>query len=93
MYQTDVRAQPYQQLIFPHAWMVPWVNSFWQRFQVRAQALRDWISSIELRTANIERVNPTGKVYCEGFKGMLSDKLLKGKIFYSLKEAPIITGQ
>ena len=40
-----------------------------------------------MQTAYIEPGSPWENGYCESFNGTLRDELLKGEIFYSVKEA------
>ena len=55
-----------------------------------AQAVRDWIAAVGAKTAYIEPGSPWKNGYCESFNGRFRDELLKGEIFYSLREAQII---
>ena len=43
------------------------------------------------RTLYIEPGSPWENGYCESFNGKLRDEFLNGEIFYSLKEAQILT--
>ena len=43
-----------------------------------------------MKTLYIEPGSPWGNGYNESFNGKLRDELLKGEIFYTLKEATIL---
>lgn len=58
-----------------------------------AQALRDWIGSLGVKTAYIEPGSPWENGYNESFNGKLRDELLNREIFYSLKEAQVLIDQ
>ena len=58
-----------------------------------AQAVRDWITAVDAKTAYIEPGSPWENGYCESFNARFRDELLNGEIFYSLKEAQIIIEQ
>ena len=55
------------------------------------EAVRNWINSVGARTVYIEPGSPWENGYCESFNARFRDELLNGEIFYSLKEAQIIT--
>jgi putative transposase len=55
-----------------------------------AKAVRAWIGAVGAKTAYIEPGSPWENGYCESFNSKLRDELLKGEIFYSLKEAKIV---
>jgi transposase InsO family protein len=55
-----------------------------------AKAVREWISAVGAKTAYIEPGSPWENGYCESFNSKLRDELLKGGIFYTLKEAQIV---
>ena len=55
-----------------------------------AKAVRDWVSAVGSKTAYIEPGSPWENGYCESFNSKLRDELLKGEIFYTLKEAKIV---
>ena len=55
-----------------------------------AEKLRDWLSSLEVKTLYIHPGSPWENGYCESFNGRMRDELLYGEIFYSLKEAQVI---
>ena len=46
---------------------------------------------METKTLYIEPGSPWENGYCESFNGKLRDEFLNGEIFYSLKEAQILT--
>lgn len=52
-----------------------------------ATRLRNWLASIEVKTAYIEPGSPWENGYCESFNGTLRNELLDGEIFYGVKEA------
>ena len=55
-----------------------------------AQAVRDWLQALHVRTLFIEPGSPWENGYNESFNGKLRDELLNGEIFYTLKEAQVI---
>jgi putative transposase len=55
-----------------------------------AKAVRAWIGAVGAKTAYIEPGSPWENGYCESFNSKLRDELLKGEIFYSLKEARVV---
>jgi transposase InsO family protein len=55
-----------------------------------ANAVREWITAVGAKTAYIEPGSPWENGYCESFNSKLRDELLKGEIFYTLKEAQIV---
>lgn len=55
-----------------------------------AKAVREWISAVGAKTAYIEPGSPWENGYCESFNSKLRDELLKGEIFYTLREAQIV---
>ena len=55
-----------------------------------AEKLRDWPSSLEVKTLFTHPGSPWENGYCESFNGRIRDELLNGEIFYSLKEAQVI---
>ncbi|MFC5483393.1 IS3 family transposase [Microvirga aerilata] len=55
-----------------------------------AKAVREWIAAVGAKTAYIEPGSPWENGYCESFNSKLQDELLKGEIFYTLKEAQIV---
>ena len=58
-----------------------------------AHVLRNWLKEIGVQTAYIEPGSPWENGFCESFNGTLRDELLNGEIFYSLKEAKVLTKQ
>jgi transposase InsO family protein len=56
-----------------------------------AEELRKWLGKVGTRTLYIEAGSPWENGYCESFNGKLRDEFLNGEIFYSLKEAQILT--
>ncbi|HKM83433.1 MAG TPA: IS3 family transposase [Candidatus Acidoferrum sp.] len=56
-----------------------------------AGELRKWLDKLGTKTLYIEPGSPWENGYCESFNGKLRDEFLNGEIFYSLKEAQILT--
>ena len=56
-----------------------------------ARALRDWIAAVGAKTAYITPDSPWENGYCESFNSKPRDELLNNEIFYTLKEAKIMT--
>ena len=56
-----------------------------------AKELRKWLAKLGTKTLYIEPGSPWENGYCESFNGKLRDEFLNGEIFYSLKEAQILT--
>jgi transposase InsO family protein len=56
-----------------------------------AQELRKWLGKVGTGTLYIEPGSPWENGYCESFNGKLRDEFLNGEIFYSLKEAQVLT--
>jgi transposase InsO family protein len=56
-----------------------------------AEELRKWLGKVGTKTLYIEPGSPWENGYCESFNGKLRDECLNGEIFYSLKEAQILT--
>lgn len=55
-----------------------------------ATNVRMWFEKLELQPLFIQPGSPWENGYCESFNGKLRDELLKGELFYSLKEAQVI---
>jgi IS30 family transposase len=55
-----------------------------------AKAVQGWIAAVGARTAYIERGSPWENGYVESFNGKRRDELLRGEIFYSLREAEVL---
>ena len=58
-----------------------------------AQAVRDWLPRVGVKTLYIEPGSPWENGYNESFNGKLRDELLNGEIFYTLKEAEVLIEQ
>ena len=58
-----------------------------------ANALREWLGRIGVKTLYIEPGSPWENGYYESFNSKLRDEHLNGEIFYSLKEVQILTEQ
>ena len=56
-----------------------------------AACVRQWLAALGVRTLYLEPGSPWENGYCESFNSKLRDEFLKGEIFYSLKEAQILT--
>ena len=56
-----------------------------------ARVVRDWLERVGVKTLFIEPGSPWENGYNESFNGKLRDELLNREIFYSLKEAQILT--
>ena len=55
-----------------------------------ANAVREWLAKVGVKTLYIEPGSPWENGYIESFNGKLRDELLDGEIFYTLKEAQIV---
>ncbi len=55
-----------------------------------AKRLRKWFADTQVKTLYIAPGSPWENGYCESFNGKLQDELLKGEVFYTLKEAQIL---
>ena len=56
-----------------------------------AHAVREWLARLQVKTLFIEPGSPWENGYNESFNGKLRDEFLNGEIFYTLKEAQILT--
>jgi len=56
-----------------------------------AKAVQEWIAAVGAKTAYITPGSPWENGYIESFNARLRDELLNGEIFYSLREAQIVT--
>jgi putative transposase len=56
-----------------------------------AKAVREWLADLGVQTLFIEPGSPWENGYIESFNGKLRDELLNGELFYTLKEAEILT--
>ena len=56
-----------------------------------AERLRSWLSDLGVRTLYIEPGSPWENGYIESFNARFRDELVNGEIFYTLKEAQIVT--
>ena len=50
-----------------------------------------WLSRIGVKTLFLESDSPWNNGYVGSFNGKLRDELLNGEIFYTLKEAKVLT--
>ena len=55
-----------------------------------AQAIRDWLGRIGVKTLYIAPGSPWENGYCESFNGSLRDELLDDEIFYTLAETKVL---
>jgi len=55
-----------------------------------AEAVRDWLKRVGVRTLFIEPGSPWENGYVESFNGKLRDELLNREIFYTLTEAKVL---
>jgi putative transposase len=55
-----------------------------------AEAVRDWLGRVGVKTLFIEPGSPWENGYIESFNGKLRDELLNGEIFYTLHEAQVL---
>ena len=55
-----------------------------------AEAVRDWLKRVGVRTLFIEPGSPWENGYVESFNGKLRDELLNREIFYTLMEAKVL---
>ena len=56
-----------------------------------AQAIRDWLKAIGVRTLYIEPGSPLENGYVESVNGKLRDELLNVEVFDTLREAKVLT--
>jgi transposase InsO family protein len=56
-----------------------------------ATRLHKWLAGLGTRPLYIEPGSPWENGYCESFNSKLRDGLLNGEIFYSLREAQVLT--
>jgi transposase InsO family protein len=55
-----------------------------------AQAVREWLGRVDVRTLFIEPGSPWENGYVESFNGKLRDELLNREVFYTLTEAKVL---
>jgi putative transposase len=55
-----------------------------------AEAVREWLEKVGVKTLFIEPGSPWENGYNESFNGKLRDQLLNGEIFYTLREAQVM---
>jgi putative transposase len=58
-----------------------------------AQAVREWLEKLEVKTLYIEPGSPWENGYIESFNGRLRDELLDREIFYTLWEAKVLVAR
>ena len=56
-----------------------------------AQAIRDWLKALGVRTLYIEPGSPWENGYVESFNGKFRDELLNREVFETLREAQVLT--
>ncbi len=59
----------------------------------RECAVRAWLGRVGAKTLYIEPGSPWENGYVESFNGKLRDELLDREIFYTLREAQVLTGE
>lgn len=55
-----------------------------------AKSLKDWLHTLQVKTAYIEPGSPWENGYNESFNGRLRDEFLNGEVYYTLKEAQVL---
>ena len=55
-----------------------------------AQAVRDWLKAVGVKTLYIEPGSPWENGYVESFNGKLRDELLNREVFENLREAQVL---
>lgn len=58
-----------------------------------AHAIQSWLKTLRVKTLFITPGSPWENGYNESFNGRLRDELLNGEVFYTLKEAQVISEQ
>jgi len=58
-----------------------------------ARTLRTWLRRLQVHTLYITPGSPWENGYCESFNGKLRDELLNGELFYTLREAQVLSEQ
>jgi len=56
-----------------------------------ARRVRKWLAGLGIKPLYIEPGSPWENGYCESFNSKLRDEFLNGEIFYSLREAQVLT--
>ena len=56
-----------------------------------ASKLRQWLNALQVAPLYIEPGSPWENGYVESFNGKMREQFLNGELFYTLKEAQIIT--
>jgi putative transposase len=56
-----------------------------------AKRLKKWLTTLSVRPLYIEPGSPWENGYCESFNGKMRNEFLNGEIFYTLKEAQVLT--
>jgi len=59
--------------------------------EMTAKEVKRWLQEVGAKTLFIEPGSPWENGYCESFNGKLRDEFLDGEIFYSLREAKVLT--
>ena len=57
-----------------------------------SKAIQAWLPKLGVKTLYITPGSPWENGYNESFNGRLRDELLNGEVFYTLKEAQVISG-
>lgn len=58
-----------------------------------AKSIRQWLPKLGVKTLYIEPGSPWENGYNESFNGRFRDEFLSGEVFYTLKEAQVLTAQ
>jgi transposase InsO family protein len=58
-----------------------------------AKRVRKWLAGLGTKPLYIEPCSPWENGYCESFNSKLRDEFLNGEVFYSLKEAQVLTAR
>jgi len=58
-----------------------------------AKSIREWLPKLGVKTLYIDPGSPWENGYNESFNGRFRDEFLNGEIFYTLKEAEVLTEQ
>jgi len=59
--------------------------------EMTAKEVKRWLQGVAAKTLFIEPGSPWENGDCESFNGKLRDEFLDGEIFYSLREAKVLT--
>ena len=65
-------------------------NRGWGSPEFTAEAIRDWLNHLGVKTLFVEPGSPWEKGYIKSFNGKLRDELLNREIFMTLTEAKVL---